>query len=66
MPVTILIRKKEYQVSGGVTVRQALEKLQLSPQSHLALRDGELLTEDVVLREGDIVKLVAVISGGQI
>jgi sulfur carrier protein len=47
-----------------MTVHHALEKIGVLPESVLATRDGELITEDEILRDGDVVKLVAVISGG--
>lgn len=64
MPVTLVLRKKEYYVEGTITVRDALKQLGLSPESHLVVRDGQLLNENDVLRNGEVVKLVAVISGG--
>ncbi len=64
MSITLILRKKEYRLDGTLTVRQALEKLELSPETHLAVRDGELLNEREPLKDGDVVKLVPVISGG--
>ncbi len=34
------------------------------PETVLPVRDGELLTDDNIVREGEVIKLVAVISGG--
>jgi len=64
MPVTLILRKKEYTVEGTVTVKDALKQLGLSPESHLVVLDGRLLNENDVLRNGEVAKLVAVISGG--
>ncbi|MCL4562650.1 MAG: MoaD/ThiS family protein [Chloroflexi bacterium] len=64
MAVKITLREQEFEARPGQTVRQALETLQLPPESFLAVREGELITEDEVLREGQTIKLVAVISGG--
>ncbi len=64
MPITLILRKKEYQLDGTLTVRQALEKLELSPETHLVVRNGELLNEREPLKDGDVVKVVPVISGG--
>jgi sulfur carrier protein len=64
MPVTLILRKKEYTVEGTITVKDALKQLGLSSESHLVVRDGQLLTENDALRNGEVVKLVAVISGG--
>ncbi len=65
MSVKLIVRKKEYQVRSGLTVKQALKQLGLRPEAYLTTRAGEMLTEDEVLREGDEVNVVAVISGGR-
>ncbi len=64
MPITLILRKKEYQLDGTLTVGQALEKLELSPETHLVVRNGVLLNEREPLKDGDVVKVVPVISGG--
>lgn len=65
MTIKLILRKKEYQIEGkSVQVKQALEQFNLSPEAHLLIRDGELLNENDWLRDGDMVKIVAVISGG--
>ena len=64
MSVKLIVRNKEHEVKPGMTVQRAVQKIGLQPDLYLAVRDGELLTEDEVLRDGDIVQLVAVISGG--
>ena len=55
---------QEFEVRIGLTVRRAIEQCGFSPEAMLAIKDGELITDDLVLREGDEIKLVAVISGG--
>jgi sulfur carrier protein len=64
MAVNLTLRKKEFQIEANVTVKQALQKLDLNPETHLVIRNGEVLTENDLLADGDVVKLVAVISGG--
>jgi sulfur carrier protein ThiS len=59
------LRDKVFEVRAGMTVRDALRHVGLLPESVLATRKGELITEDEILREGDEVRLVAVISGGR-
>jgi sulfur carrier protein ThiS len=66
MAVKLIFRKKEYAVEPNITVRQALKRIEMDPESVLATRCGELITEDEVLREGEEIKLVAVISGGSL
>jgi len=64
MTAKFIYRNQEYEVKAGMTVLHALEKIGINKESVLATRDGELITEDVIIREGDVIKLVAVISGG--
>ena len=60
----ITYRDKEWELEGRRRVRDAIREVGLVSQTVLAVRDGKLLTEDVMLKEEDEVKLVAVISGG--
>ena len=64
MTVRLTLREHEYDVRAGMTVRDAILHVGLQPESVLATREGELITEDEILREGEKIKLVAVISGG--
>jgi sulfur carrier protein ThiS len=64
MPVKIYLREKEFLVRHGISLRSALKKLNILSQSVLATRQGELLTEDVMLNDGDVITLIPVISGG--
>jgi sulfur carrier protein len=61
----LVYRDKEWELKGNTTVRDALKKIGLSPEAVLAVRDGKLLTDDVILRPEDTVKLIAVVSGGR-
>ena len=62
--VKVLFRDKEWEVRAGMTVRDAILKAGLDPQSVLAVRDGKLINEATILNDGDVIRLVAVISGG--
>ncbi len=64
MPAKLTLRGKEFEVRAGMTIRQALIQSEITPDTVLATRDGELLTDDELLRENDHIRLVAVISGG--
>lgn len=64
MPVKLILRDKEYEVKAGMALLDALKKCGIIPESIIATRDGELITEDEILKDGEAVKLVAVISGG--
>jgi sulfur carrier protein len=64
MPVKLILRNKEYEVKAGMALLDALKKCGIIPESVIATRDGELITEDEILKDGEEIKLVAVISGG--
>ena len=64
MPVKLVLRNKEFEVKAGMALLDALKKCNIVPESVIATRDGELITEDELLKDGEVIKLVAVISGG--
>ena len=61
---TLILRNQKYEVKAGMTLLSALKKLEILPESVICVREGELLTEDNMLKEGETIKLVSVISGG--
>ncbi len=62
--IKITYRNEEWELEGRWRVQDAIKEVGLIPQAVLAVRDGKLLTGDVMLEEDDEIKLVAVISGG--
>jgi sulfur carrier protein ThiS len=64
MIAKLILRDKEYEVRPGMALLDALRKHNILPESVIATREGELITDDEILRAGDVVKLIAVISGG--
>ncbi len=62
--VRLILRDKDYEVKPGMTLLSALEKINVLPESIIATREGEMILEDEILKEGDVVNLIAVISGG--
>jgi sulfur carrier protein ThiS len=64
MTAKLILRKKEYEVKAGMSLLDALKKSNIVPESVIATRDGELITDDEILKDGDVIKLIAVISGG--
>ena len=62
--VKLILRNKEYEVKPGMTLLSALQKINIIPEGVIATRDGEMILDDEILKDGDVVKLVAVISGG--
>lgn len=61
---TLIYRKQEYHYTAGLSVAQALEKLDLSPETHLVVRAGLLLKPDDILNDGDVIKVIAAFAGG--
>jgi len=64
--VKVVFRNKSWELKGGMTARDAVKKVGLDPQAVLVTRDGELVTDDTILKDGDEVKLIAVVSGGTV
>jgi sulfur carrier protein ThiS len=64
MTAKIILRNKELVITHGMTVRKALQKLNIEPDSVLVTREGELITDDEIIKMDDVIKLVPVISGG--
>jgi sulfur carrier protein len=62
--VKIILRNQEFEVRPGMTLLDALKKNNILPEGVLCTRNGELIAEDEIVRDGDIIKLIAVISGG--
>ncbi len=62
--IEIVFRTKKFEVKDNITARDALKKIGVEPEGVLVVVNGQLTTDDVVLRAGDKVKLVAVVSGG--
>lgn len=63
-PVTLTYRRETFTVRPGMTIRQAIMRCGLNPETVLAVKNGTLVTDDVVLGAGDRVRLVATFSGG--
>ena len=64
MTVKLILRDKEFEVKPGMTLLSSLQKVNVLPESVIATREGEMILEDEILKDGDVVKLIAVISGG--
>ena len=64
MTVKLILREKEFEVRPGMTLLSTLEKINVMPEAVLATREGEMILEDEILKDGQVVKLISVISGG--
>ena len=59
--VKLILRDQEYEVRPGMTLLDALKKNNILPEGVICTRDGEMITEDEILKDGDVIKLVAAI-----
>ena len=57
-------RDQHWELHGRRRVRDAAEEIGLIPHEVLAVRDGKLLTEDVMLNEDDEITLIVTVSSG--
>jgi len=64
MMVTVNYRDKTWESKPGSTVRHVIEKAGLNPEAVLAVRNGQLVHDATLTQDGDMIKLVAVVSGG--
>lgn len=64
MTAKLIHRNKVHVIKHGMTIRKALQKLNIEPDSVLIIRNEELITDDEIIKLEDVIKLVPVISGG--
>lgn len=62
--VKVIYRDKEWNLKNATTVKDVLKKLNINTQTVLITVEGELVTEDHQLKDGDVVTLIDVVSGG--
>ncbi len=61
---TLKYHEQEWQINSGMTIRHAIEKVGLDPQSVLAIRQKKLVNHQTIVEPKDEILLVNVISGG--
>ena len=64
MAAKLILRDRDYEVEAGTTIVYALLSLGIDVRIVRPVRDGELISLQEQLREGDLIKLVPLISGG--
>lgn len=64
MTAKLILRDKEYEVKAGMTLLSSLHQAGILPESVIAMRNGELILDDEILKNGEVIKLISVISGG--
>ncbi|MFZ0427252.1 MAG: MoaD/ThiS family protein [Acidobacteriota bacterium] len=62
--VRLIQQDREVEVSGPIRVERLLERLGLRRTTHVVLLEGQLLTPDRTIEDGETVDLISVVSGG--
>ena len=62
--VKLILRKQEYESRPGMTLLDALKKNNILSEGVICTREGELITDDEILKDGDVINLISAISGG--
>ena len=64
--VKVVLRnpRREIEIAGGRRVKDVLAELAIIPESVLVIRGDELVTADQMVRDGDVIELRPVMSGG--
>ena len=56
--------RRELDIDGSLKVHQLLAQLDLNPESHIVIRNEELLTSQDIIRDDEVIEIVSAISGG--
>lgn len=57
-------QRRELELAGSRRVDALIQELGLNPEQVLVIRNGDLLTRDIMVRDGETVEVVSAISGG--
>jgi sulfur carrier protein ThiS len=60
----ILINRKKIKCRSNTPLWKVMKENQISISAHLAVRSGELITDDEMVNSGDLIELIPVVSGG--
>jgi len=60
----IKLHNKTFPCRSNIPVWRALEEQGLSRSGHLVIRESQLITDDEIIRPGEVLEIIPVISGG--
>ncbi len=65
MPIKVLYRGKDIELpEKKLKAKELLKRLGLSPLSSLVVKNGEVISEEDTVEEGDNIRVINAISGG--
>ncbi|WP_457600325.1 MoaD/ThiS family protein [Hydrogenivirga sp.] len=65
MPIKVFYRGKEIELPDKrLKAKEVLKRLGLSPLSSLIVKNGEVISEEEYVEEGDNIRVINAISGG--
>ena len=68
MKVNVFLERKnqhlEVNVEKKAMMKTLLEQMNINPVEVVVAQNGEVVTEDAVIKEGDTITIFSVISGG--
>jgi sulfur carrier protein ThiS len=62
--IKVRCRDKEWEVPANITVREIIRRAGLNPEAVLAMKDGKLINDTIIVPGGAEITLVVVVSGG--
>ncbi len=57
-------KEKKIKVEDGLSIGDLLKNLEINRETVLVAKNGEISLEEEILKEGDVVDIMSVISGG--
>ncbi|MBR5503810.1 MAG: sulfur carrier protein ThiS [Methanobrevibacter sp.] len=66
MSFTLVIKDKteEKELDGELTIKELLDELDLSSETIVSKKNGEIVIEDTIIEEGDKIEFIQIIYGG--
>lgn len=64
MTVVFVGTNKQVNIKGPKSVYQIAKELGISLESHVFIKDGEIVAPDEMLQDEDTVEIISAISGG--
>lgn len=57
-------QRKEIEIPGGRKLAEIAQELNINLESHLVVRDNNILTRDEFIRDDEVIEVFPAVSGG--